>query len=201
MILSDMSIRKMLEYHPDLITPTPEDSAIQPASVDLHLAGDFLYQQFPFIEGVPPDNYSSWLGYGDYFTLDPRCFVLASTAEEINVLDSLVGRVEGKSSWGRQGLMIHSTAGFIDPGFRGNITLELFNLSTHPLKLQVGEPIAQIAFFMLSTQAQRPYGHEGLGSRYQDQQGVTPARFVAQSLQGAQAQSHAQGWTGEGSGP
>jgi dCTP deaminase len=147
--------------------PPPQDWQIQPASVDLTLAADF---HSPY-ENDPKRH------RGAYTILPGEC-VLGSTVECIELPDDLVGRVEGKSSWGRRFLMIHSTAGFIDPGFEGTITLELVNLSKVSQTLPVGSPIAQISFQRLDRPAKRPYGHPDLNSHYQYQNGVTPSAIA-----------------------
>ncbi len=170
-MLSDSSIRKFLSEGSLGIDPPPHDPAIQPASVDLHLGPSFVALT---AEGHEP--VSAWPESGT-ITLQPGQCLLASTFETITLPAWLVGRVEGKSSWGRKFLMIHSTAGFIDPGFRGQVTLELKNLSPTLLILTVGHPIAQISFSYLDRPADRPYGSPGLGSKYQGQHGATPSRM------------------------
>lgn len=167
MILSDRSIRLMIERHPKVITPTPLDWNIQPASVDLHLGGRFIRA-----EGEVQEDCE----FGTMFRIEPQAFVLATTLERIALPRDIVARVEGKSTWGRKGLMIHSTAGFIDPGFEGNITLEMYNLSPSPIDMRVGESICQIAFSLLTTPAIRKYGDSELGSKYQGQISTTSAR-------------------------
>lgn len=151
MILSDVSIKFWCEK--GLITPWyPEQ--IQPASYDLML-------------GELPEQ----LGF---MYLQPGQFILASTLEKVHLPDWLVGRIEGKSTWARRGLIIH-TAGFVDPGFKGQLTLEMTNLSQEIISLKLGDRIAQIAFQRLDTPAARPYGSNGLGSHYQNQEGITQA--------------------------
>lgn len=166
MMLSDKSIKLQMLLGDLKINPHPQDHAIQPASVDLTLDNEFLspYADEPIT------------AHGYYTLLAGEC-VLATTVEHITLPDFIVGRVEGKSSWGRRFLMVHSTAGFIDPGFRGQITLELKNLSKISLVLRVGTPIAQISFQMTDEPVERPYGTASLRSRYQDQIGVTAPRF------------------------
>lgn len=162
MILSDISIRDAVERDYIKITPLPQDRQFQPASVELTLSDEFLS---PY-NGEP-------VHYSGPRTILPGECLLASTVERIELPKSVVGRVEGKSSWGRRFLMVHSTAGFIDPGFAGTITLELVNLSRVSQTLPVGDPIAQISFQWTDTPVARPYGSAGLGSHYQDQKGVT----------------------------
>ncbi len=165
-MLSDGTIRQLVQDRRIGIWPEPGDAAYQPASVDLNLGGHFLRQHRRMEIDAKP---------GDVLTLLPGECVLAHTAQEIAVPDDLVARVEGKSTWGRRFLMVHATAGFIDPGFRGQITLELHNLSPEAIVLTVGDPIAQISFEYLDAPAQRPYGSPGLGSHYQGQTGATAA--------------------------
>jgi dCTP deaminase len=111
------------------------------------------------------------------FILHPREFVLAATAERVTLGDGVVARLEGKSSLGRLGLVIHSTAGFIDPGFDGHVTLELSNLATLPIKLYPGMPIGQLSVFALKSGAEHPYGQGATGSKYQGQVGPTPSSY------------------------
>lgn len=164
MLLSDKTIREVLERRA-LIDPIPADHRIQPASVDLLLGSEFM------VEGL---TYA--LEDRGIFILEPGEFVLAHTLESVCLPDDIAARVEGKSTHGRRGILIHATAGFIDPGFRGQVTLELTNLGKHSTGIQVGEAIAQICFYQLTTPALRPYGHDELGSHYQGQTGATSAR-------------------------
>lgn len=161
MILSDIAIRRQMMKKAIVIDPMPQDWQFQPASVDLTLGSHFQspYSDLPCISM-------------NLYTMLPGECMLATTAERIEVADDMVARVEGKSSWGRKFLMVHSTAGFIDPGFRGQITLELTNLSQVTQVLPVGGAIAQVSFHWLDQPAARPYGHPELNSHYQDQVGV-----------------------------
>lgn len=177
MYLSDSEIRKRLLDRSLIIEPPPSDSDMQPASVDLHLANDIMkVSQQNWV--IRPDE-DVWyikktLDSDDPrgFALEPHQFVLSSTLEWVEVPDDLAARVEGKSSLGRLGLIVHATAGFIDPGFRGNITLELMNLNSVPILLSPGMEIAQICLSPMIGKVERPYGSDGLGSRYQDSKGV-----------------------------
>lgn len=164
MILSDATIRKQMRQKRIVIEPEPKDWQLQPASVDLTLAGDFMYS-FETDKQI----------HQDYFHIGPGQCVLGTTVERIEVPTDMVARVEGKSSWGRRFIMIHSTAGFIDPGFRGTITLELTNLSDVTQSLPVGSAICQISFQWVDQPVVRPYGTPALGNHYQDQDGVTPS--------------------------
>jgi dCTP deaminase len=180
-LLSDRDIRT--EIDAGRVVLEPFDSAmIQPSSVDLRL--DRLFRVFenhryPHIDPaedqpdltrlVEPDD-------DEPFILHPGEFVLGSTYEVITLPDDIAARLEGKSSLGRLGLLTHSTAGFIDPGFSGHVTLELSNVATLPIKLWPGMKIGQLCFFRLSSPAEHPYGSERYGSRYQGQRGPTPSR-------------------------
>ena len=156
--LSDRSIRYHINTPLSSLTiqPPPEDQAIQPASVDLRLDNNFIWPT-----GKTVESDSIWLHRGS--------FLLGSTVERIRIPDDMVGRVEGKSSLGRVGVQIHATAGFIDPGFEGNITLEFANLSPSSFELKAGMYICQISFSYLDYPATRPYGNPELGSNYQGQ--------------------------------
>lgn len=181
MILSDRSIREEIAAGRIGIDPfTAED--VQPASIDLHLDDKVLVfrnSTAPFIDlrrDIPQLNEMVVIKDDEPFILHPGEFVLANTLERITLSDSIVARLEGKSSLGRIGLLIHSTAGFVDPGWDGNLTLELSNVSRLPLTLYKGMPIGQISFQYLSTPAENPYGSEALRSRYQGQTEPTASR-------------------------
>lgn len=167
-MLSDATIRDLIKTGAIGFDPLPPDHAIQPASVDLHLGPSFIAFDNGDIEFTCAT-----------LRLFPGECVLGATVETITLPDNVIGRVDGKSSWGRQFLMVHSTAGFIDPGFTGQVTLELKNLSPHPLVVPEGAAIAQISFENLDRPALRPYGHPELRSRYQGQVGATPSRRYA----------------------
>ena len=181
MILSDRSIREALASGRVVIDPLDE-ARIQPSSVDLKL--DRLFRVFrnhtAGVIDVKEDleDLTELVQVADdgVFMLHPGEFVLGSTFEAISLPDDLAGRLEGKSSLGRLGLLTHSTAGFIDPGFSGHITLELSNVANLPITLWPGMKIGQLCLFRLSSPSERPYGSEGVGSRYQGQRGPTPSR-------------------------
>jgi len=181
-VLSDRSIREQLAAGRIVLDPLDE-SCIQPASVDVHL--DRLFRVFlnhtMAVIDVKQDLSQLTelveVGDGGVFVLHPGEFVLGSTSERIGASDDLVARVEGKSSLGRLGLLIHSTAGFIDPGFDGHITLELSNVANLPITLHPGMKIGQISFLEMTTPADVPYGSGRLGSKYQGQRGPTPSRY------------------------
>ena len=181
MLLSDRDIRAEIAAGRVGCEPFTE-SMIQPSSVDVRL--DKFFRVFenhkysvidPSIE--QPDLTRKVIAEGDEpFILHPGEFVLASTYEVITLPDDIAGRLEGKSSLGRLGLLTHSTAGFIDPGFSGHITLELSNVANLPVKLFPGMKIGQLCLIKLSSPAEHPYGSEKYGSRYQGQRGPTASR-------------------------
>jgi dCTP deaminase len=182
MILSDRTIRAELEAGRIVIDPLDE-LCIQPSSVDLRL--DRLFRVFlnhtmPVIdvkEDLEDLTRLVEIGEGEAFILHPGEFVLASTYERVTLPDDLVGRIEGKSSLGRLGLLIHSTAGFIDAGFSGYLTLELSNVANLPITLYPGMKIGQVSFLRMTTPADVPYGSASVGSKYQGQRGPTPSRY------------------------
>ncbi|HET6774846.1 MAG TPA: dCTP deaminase [Acidimicrobiales bacterium] len=182
MILSDRTIREQLAAGRIGIDPLDE-SCIQPSSVDLRL--DRLFRVFlnhtMSVIDVRKDlsdlTQEVEIAEGDAFILHPGEFVLGSTSERISVPDDIVARIEGKSSLGRLGLLIHSTAGFIDAGFSGHITLELSNVANLPITLYPGMKIGQVSFLQMTTPADVPYGSSRVGSKYQGQRGPTPSRY------------------------
>jgi dCTP deaminase len=171
MILSDRDIKKALKSGRIAIDPL-FPKAIQPASVDLHLGADFLF--FRTSEHVcidpkePIDSMMEATRINDkkQFIIHPGEFALGMTYEVVGVADDMVGRLEGKSSLGRIGLIIHATAGYLDPGNKLKMTLELSNISPVPIKLYYKMPIAQMSFTPLSSPAEHPYGKDRLGSKY-----------------------------------
>ena len=181
MVLSDRHIREQLERGGIVIDPLGE-GCIQPSSVDLHV--DRLFRVFrndttPFIDPKAAQEDLTELvevDDGNAFILHPGEFVLGSTLEVCSLPDDLAGRLEGKSSLGRLGLLTHSTAGFIDPGFNGHITLELSNVANLPITLWPGMKIGQLCLLRLSSAAEHPYGSSAVGSKYQGQRGPTPSK-------------------------
>jgi dCTP deaminase len=180
MILSDRTIREEIDAGRIVIDPFDPD-CIQPSSVDLHVDSQFRVfanSRYPYIDvkqemedltelvEVKPD---------EPFILHPGEFVLGSTLERVGIPNDLVARLEGKSSLGRLGLLIHSTAGYVDPGWDGYLTLELSNVANLPITLYPGMKIGQISFFKLTTAADVPYG--AAGNKYQGQRGPTASRF------------------------
>ncbi len=181
MLLSDRDIKLELDKGRVVIEPFDAEM-VQPSSVDVRLDRFFRVfenHRYPHIDPavdqpeltrlVEPDG-------EDPFVLHPGEFALGSTYEIVTLPDDVAARLEGKSSLGRLGLLTHSTAGFIDPGFSGHVTLELSNVATLPIKLWPGMKIGQLCFFRLSSPAEFPYGSEKYGSRYQGQRGPTPSR-------------------------
>ena len=182
MILSDRSIAEEVAAGRIEIDPFDPQS-IQPSSVDLHVDRTFRTfhnARYPFIDvkAPMPDLTELVTVEGDTpFILHPGEFVLGSTLERVRLPDDLVARLEGKSSLGRLGLLIHSTAGYVDPGWDGYLTLELSNVANLPITIYPGMKIGQISFFRLTTAAERPYGSSERGSKYQGQRGPTASRF------------------------
>jgi dCTP deaminase len=182
MILSDRTIKEHLADGTIVIDPLGE-KAIQPCSVDLRISP--LYRTFRNhthrVIDVKQDMADLTelvdVGPDEPFILHPGEFVLGSTVERVGLPDHLVARLEGKSSLGRLGLVIHATAGFIDAGWDGHITLELSNVATLPITLYTGMKIGQISFFQMTTPADQPYGSGPLGSKYRGQVGPTPSRY------------------------
>lgn len=180
MILSDRDIRTEIESGRVVIDPY-DPTCVQPSSVDLHVDSQFRVfanSRYPFIDvrAEMPDLTELVEVKGDEpFILHPGEFVLGSTRERVALPDDLVARLEGKSSLGRLGLLIHSTAGYVDPGWDGYLTLELSNVANLPITLYPGMKIGQISFFQLSSPAETPYGQAG--NKYQGQRGPTPSRF------------------------
>lgn len=180
-LLSDKDIRTEIDKERVVIDPF-DPAMVQPSSIDVRLDRFFRVfenHRYPFIDPSEeqPDLTRLVEPEGDEpFILHPGEFVLASTYEVITLPDDVAARLEGKSSLGRLGLLTHSTAGFIDPGFSGHVTLELSNVATLPIKLYPGMKIGQLCLFRLSSPAEHPYGSERYGSRYQGQRGPTASR-------------------------
>ncbi|MDF2989496.1 MAG: dCTP deaminase [Microbacterium sp.] len=181
MLLSDRDIRAELDRERIKLEPY-EPGMIQPSSIDVRLDRYFRLfdnHKYPFIdpaEDQPELTHLIEVRPDEAFILHPGEFVLASTYEAVTLPDDVAARLEGKSSLGRLGLLTHSTAGFIDPGFTGHVTLELSNVATLPIKLWPGMKIGQMCFFRLSSPAERPYGSADYSSRYQGQRGPTASR-------------------------
>ncbi len=181
MVLSDRTIRRLLDEGRIGIDPYDE-ALLQPSSVDVRVDRYFRVfhnARYPFIDVKQPmDDLTELVEIdSEPFILHPGEFVLGSTLERIRLPDDLVARLEGKSSLGRLGLLIHSTAGFIDPGWDGHVTLELSNVANLPITIYYGMKIGQLSFVQLSEPAESPYGTATLGSKYQGQAGPTPSRY------------------------
>lgn len=181
MLLSDRDIRAAIEA--GRVCLDPYDAALlQPSSIDLRLDRYFRVfanHRYSHIDpSVAQDELTDLVTVADEeaFVLHPGEFVLGSSFEIITLPADLAGRLEGKSSLGRLGLLTHSTAGFIDPGFSGHVTLELSNVATLPIQLWPGMRVGQLCLFALSSPAEHPYGSARYGSRYQGQRGPTPSR-------------------------
>jgi dCTP deaminase len=181
-VLSDRDIRTELDAGRIRIDPyDPAD--LQPSSVDLHLDRSFRVfrnNRYAYIDvRAPQPDLTEMLQIeeDEPFILHPGEFVLGQILEWVELPDDLVARLEGKSSLGRLGLLIHSTAGYVDPGWKGNLTLELSNVANLPIALYFGMRIGQISFFRMSSPVDRPYGSKGLGSKYQGQSEPTASAF------------------------
>lgn len=181
MLLSDRDIKAELEAGRVGLDPL-DLTMIQPSSIDVRLDRYFRLfdnHKYPYIDPAEDQPELTQLLESDDdqpFILHPGEFALASTFEQVTLPDDVAARLEGKSSLGRLGLLTHSTAGFIDPGFSGHVTLELSNVATLPIKLWPGMKIGQLCFFRLSSPAEQAYGSSAYGSRYQGQRGPTASR-------------------------
>ncbi len=182
MILSDRTIREEIQAGRIVIDPF-DPACVQPSSVDLHVDSQFRVfanSRYAYIDvkrEMPELTELVQVADGEPFILHPGEFVLGSTVERVAIPNDTVARLEGKSSLGRLGLLIHSTAGYVDPGWDGFLTLELSNVANLPITIYPGMKIGQISFFRLSTPAERPYGSRGARSKYQGQRGPTASRF------------------------
>jgi dCTP deaminase len=181
-VLSDRSIKSEIAAGRIVIEPYDE-GLVQPSSIDVRVDSKFRVfhnARYPFIDvRKPMDDLTELIEVAgdDAFILHPGEFVLGQTLESIALPNDIVARLEGKSSLGRLGLLIHSTAGFVDPSFEGNLTLELSNVANLPITIYYGMPIGQISFMRMDEPVERPYGAEGVGSKYQGQAEPTPSRF------------------------
>lgn len=181
-ILSDRTLREQIDAGRIVVEPFDE-TCIQPSSIDVKIGNDFrvFRNHTAKVIDVKQDMTSLTelveIPDDGVFVLHPGEFVLASTMERIGVPVDMVARIDGKSSLGRLGLIIHSTAGFIDPGFDGHITLELTNIATLPITLYPRMKVGQVSFMMMTTAADKPYGSGAFGSKYHGQRGPTPSRY------------------------
>ncbi len=180
-LLSDRDIRAELEAGRVALDPY-DPTMVQPSSIDVRLDRYFRLfdnHKYPVIDPAaeqPDLTRLVEVEHGEPFVLHPGEFVLGSTYEQVTLPDDIAARLEGKSSLGRLGLLTHSTAGFIDPGFTGHVTLELSNVATLPILLWPGMKIGQLCFFRLTSPTENPYGSAAYGSRYQGQRGPTASR-------------------------
>ncbi len=181
MVLSDRSIVEEMAVGRIVVDPC-DPADIQPSSIDLHLGTQFQVfrnSRYPYIDPAVEQRGLMDLveaSVEEPFVLHPGEFVLGATVEKVTLPSDIVARLEGKSSLGRLGLLIHSTAGYIDPGWNGTLTLELSNVANLPIVLTPGMAIGQISFMCMTTPVDRPYGTPGLGSKYQGQVEPTPSR-------------------------
>jgi dCTP deaminase len=180
-VLSDRTIARLLEEGRIEIDPY-DPSLLQPSSVDVRVDRYFRVFRnnlYPFIDVKQAQEDLTELVEvdGEPFILHPGEFVLGSTLERVRLPEDVVGRLDGKSSLGRLGLLIHSTAGFIDPGWDGHVTLELSNVANLPITIYPGMKIGQLSFVQMTEPAEAPYGSGALGSKYQGQKGPTPSRY------------------------
>jgi dCTP deaminase len=184
-VLSDATIRELIESGRIVIDPF-DPSMIQPASVDIRLGNSFRVFHNHRIQSIdlgdPPRDLTEHVEIDvadGTFVIHPGEFVLGTTQEYVEIPEDIVCRIEGKSSIGRLGLVVHATAGFVDPGFQGTLTLEIANFNSVPIVLRPGLFICQLSFMALDRAAERPYGHPELGSHYHGQREATESRYRA----------------------
>ena len=176
-ILSDKTIKEYLEEGKIVIDPLKDEQQIQPSSVDMRLGDEFKVFKVirkPYIDPKDEEDIaeymeSSTVPEGEAFIIHPNEFALATTQEYVKVPDDLVARVEGRSSMGRLGVTMHVTAGYVDPGFEGRITLEISNIVAMPVALYPGQRVCQLVFETMTTPAELPYGHPKRNSKYMKQ--------------------------------
>ena len=176
-ILSDKTIKEYLEEGKIVIDPLKDEQQIQPSSVDMRLGDEFkVFKEIrkPYIDPKDEEDIaeymeSSTVPEGEAFIIHPNEFALATTQEYVKVPDDLVARVEGRSSMGRLGVTMHVTAGYVDPGFEGRITLEISNIGAMPVALYPGQRVCQLVFETMTTPAELPYGHPKRNSKYMKQ--------------------------------
>ena len=176
-ILSDKTLREYLKEGKLTIDPLLDEKQIQPSSIDMRLGDEFKVFKVirkPYIDPKDEEEIASYMESitvpkGESFIIHPNEFALATTLEYVKVPDDLVARVEGRSSMGRLGVTMHVTAGFIDPGFEGKITLEISNIGAMPVALYPGQRVCQIVFETMTTPSELPYGHPERNSKYMGQ--------------------------------
>ncbi|ADC46503.1 deoxycytidine triphosphate deaminase Dcd [Methanobrevibacter ruminantium M1] len=184
-ILSDRDIKKYLNEGKITIDPLEDEKQIQPSSVDMRLGDEFKVFKVirkPFIDPKDPEDLASYMEStivpeGDAFIIHPNEFALATTYEYVKIPDDLVARVEGRSSMGRLGVTMHVTAGFIDPGFEGRITLEISNIGAMPVALYPGQRVCQLVFETMTSPSELPYGHPERNSKYMRQRRPESSRI------------------------
>lgn len=184
-ILSDRDIKKYLKEGKITIDPLEDEKQIQPSSVDMRLGDEFKVFKVirkPFIDPKDPEDLASYMEStvvpeGDAFIIHPNEFALATTYEYVKIPDDLVARVEGRSSMGRLGVTMHVTAGFIDPGFEGRITLEISNIGAMPVALYPGQRVCQLVFETMTSPSELPYGHPDRNSKYMRQRRPESSRI------------------------
>ncbi len=184
-ILSDKELRKYLNEGKIVIDPLIDEKQIQPSSIDMRIGDEFKVFKVirkPYIDPKDQDDIASYMESmiieeGEAFIIHPNEFALATTYEYVKVPDDLVARVEGRSSMGRLGVTMHVTAGFIDPGFEGKITLEISNIGAMPVALYPGQRVCQIVFETMTSPAEKPYGHPDRNSKYMGQKRPESSRI------------------------
>ena len=176
-ILSDKSIKEYLKEGKIVIDPIKDEQQIQPSSVDMRLGDEFKVFKVirkPYIDPKDEEDIAEYMESStvpevEAFIIHPNEFALATTQEYVKVPDDLVARVEGRSSMGRLGVTMHVTAGYVDPGFEGRITLEISNIGAMPVALYPGQRVCQLVFETMTTPAELPYGHPKRNSKYMNQ--------------------------------
>ena len=184
-ILSDIDLKKCIDDGKIVIDPLTDEKQIQPSSIDMRIGDEFKVFRVirkPFIDPKDDDDIASYMESltvedGEAFIIHPNEFALATTYEYVKVPDDLVARVEGRSSMGRLGVTMHVTAGYIDPGFEGKITLEISNIGAMPVALYPGQRVCQLVFETMTTPADKPYGHPDRNSKYMGQKSPESSRI------------------------
>ncbi|MCQ2738034.1 MAG: dCTP deaminase [archaeon] len=184
-ILSDIDLKKYIDDKRIVIDPLEDEEQIQPSSIDMRLGDEFKVFKVirkPYIDPKDHEDLESYMEStivpeGEAFIIHPNEFALATTHEYVKVPDDLVARVEGRSSMGRLGVTMHVTAGYIDPGFEGRITLEISNIGAMPVALYPGQRVCQLVFETMTTPAERPYGHPDRNSKYMGQKSPESSRI------------------------
>lgn len=184
-ILSDKDIKEYLDKKKIIIDPLSDEKQIQPSSVDLRIGNEFKVFKVirkPYIDPLDEEDVASYMESstvkdGESFIIHPNEFALATTEEYIKVPENLVARVEGRSSMGRLGVTMHVTAGYIDPGFEGKITLEISNIGAMPVALYPGQRVCQVVFETMTSPSEKPYGHPERNSKYMGQKRPESSRI------------------------